>query len=129
MNAIPDQDPRPQVSAGADGGIVDGRRCRSCAEVSAFPWPACPACGGAVEPASFGPFGKVWSATVVRIPVPGRTPPYRLAYVDLDDGPRVLAHVQADGAAERVVAASIGSRVRLLPDTDEGDLLVEVVES
>ncbi|MCU1626481.1 MAG: hypothetical protein JWP64_1430 [Pseudonocardia sp.] len=121
-------DPRPQVSPGADGGgVVDGRRCRSCDEVSAFAWPACPACGGAVDPASFGPFGTVWSATVVRIPVPGRPPPYRLAYVDLDDGPRVLAHVVTDPTADRVLPAPVGGRVRLLPTTDDGDLLVEVV--
>jgi uncharacterized protein len=119
-------DPRPRVSARADGGAtVEGRRCRSCQEVVAFAWPACPACGGAVDPASFGPLGTVWSATVVRIPVPGRTPPYALAYVDLDEGPRVLAHVVGPDGAVR--PAPIGSRVRLLPASADGDLLVEVL--
>jgi uncharacterized OB-fold protein len=55
---------------------------------------------------------------VVRIPVPGRTPPYALAYVDLDDGPRVLAH--ADDPVD------IGARVRLAASRD-GDVRVEVV--
>ena len=115
-------DPRPTVTTGPDGnGLVDGRRCRTCGEVTAFTWPVCPACGGDVEPASFGPFGTVWSATVVRIPVPERTPPYGLAYVDLDDGPRVLAHV------DHARGAPIGGRVRLLPSTPDGDLFVEVV--
>ena len=68
--------------------------------------------------AEFGPDGTVWSATVVRIPVPGRMPPYALAYVDLDDGPRVLAH--ADDAVP------IGARVRLKESTD-GDVRVEVL--
>lgn len=75
-----------------------------------------------MEPAEFGPFGTVWSATVVRIPVPGRTPPYGLAYVDLDDGPRILAHV-----ADSERAVPIGARVRLLPGAADGDPQVEVL--
>lgn len=71
--------------------------------------------------AGFGPEGTVWSSTVVRIPVPGRAPPYALVYVDLDDGPRVLAH--HDGAD----AAPIGARVRLLEAAPDGDVRVEVL--
>ncbi|SDG80136.1 Zn-ribbon domain-containing OB-fold protein [Pseudonocardia oroxyli] len=107
MGAVSSVDPRPVVVAGPAGdGLVEGRRCTACAEPSAFTWPACPTCGGPVEPARFGPGGTVWSATVVRIPVADRTPPYALAYVDLDDGPRVLAHSAAP--------LPIGARVRLL---------------
>jgi len=113
-------DPRPRILPGTDGGArVDGRRCLVCGEPTAFPWPVCPACGGAVEPAEFGPLGTVWSATVVRIPVPGRTPPYGLAYVDLDDGPRVLAHTGGDEPL------AVGSRVRVGPPGANGDLAVE----
>lgn len=116
-------DPRPRILPGTDGGgRVDGRRCLVCGEPAAFPWPACPACGGDVEPAEFGPLGTVWSATVVRIPVPGRTPPYGLAYVDLDHGPRILAHVAGTGHG-----VPIGARVRLLPADADGDPRVEVV--
>ncbi len=89
--------------------------------MAAFTWPRCPDCGGEVTAAEFGPDGTVWSATVVRIQIPGRTPPYALVYVDLDDGPRVLAH--HDGPD----AASIGARVRLLESAPEGDLRVEVL--
>jgi hypothetical protein len=117
-------DPRPRVSQGGDGlRRVAGRRCSSCGAVAAFAWPRCPQCGGEVEHADFGPLGTVWSSTVVRIPVPGRTPPYALAYVDLDDGPRVLAHVA--GPAEEPVA--IGSRIRLAPPSPDGDVVVEVL--
>jgi uncharacterized protein len=108
-------DPRPVVVAGRAGeGLIDGRRCTACAEPTAFAWPACPACGGPVEPARFGPGGTVWSATVVRIPVADRTPPYALAYVDLDEGPRVLAH-SAD-------ALPVGARVRV---RDTAEVTVE----
>lgn len=116
-------DPRPTAESGSDGAWrVSGRSCRSCSQVSAFAWPRCPACRGEPTPASFGPEGVVWSSTVVRIPVPGRTPPYALAYVDLDDGPRILAHVVDAGGA----AAPIGERVRLVSPSAGGDLQVEV---
>ncbi|MEU1692872.1 OB-fold domain-containing protein [Streptomyces hirsutus] len=39
---------------------------------------------------TFPPRGSVWASTVVRIDVGTRRPPYGIAYVDLDDGPRVL---------------------------------------
>jgi len=124
-------DPRPVVQQGPDGLCrVAGQRCRSCGEVAAFAWPRCPACRGEVEPAAFGPDGTVWSSTVVRIPLPGRTPPYALAYVDLDDGPRVLAHVVAppNGPRGPVDAAPpIGGRVRLAAPSPDGDVAVEVL--
>lgn len=118
-------DPRPEIRRTTDGDqVVVGRRCRTCAETVAYPWPRCPACGSEVEPASFGPRGTVWSSTVVRIAVPGHTPPYALAYVDLDDGPRVLAHVVGASTAE---PAPIGGRVRLTASSGDGDLQVEVI--
>ncbi|MBC9734312.1 OB-fold domain-containing protein [Nocardioides sp. zg-578] len=85
------------------------------------PRPVCAACAGPVAEARFGPRGVVWSSTVVRIPVGDRTPPYALAYVDLDEGPRILAHV-----AGEPVAAAVGSTVRLVAPVD-GDVVVEVV--
>jgi len=112
-------DPRPRIVVAPDGtGRVAGVRCQACAEPVAYPWPACPECGGPVVAAEFGPDGVVWSATVVRIPVADRTPPYALAYVDLDDGPRVLAHLDD-------VAPAVGARVRLRTDTP--DPHVEVI--
>lgn len=75
-----------------------------------------------MAPAAFGPAGTVWSSTVVRVPVPDRTPPYVMAYVDLDDGPRVLAHVaMAQGEAQRI---PVGTRVELTASTDQGDVQV-----
>jgi hypothetical protein len=47
-----------------------------------------------------------------------RTDPYTLAYVDLDDGPRLLAHV-SNGQV------SIGDRVRLWGHSSLGDPQVE----
>lgn len=109
-------DPRSAVVE-RDGAVwLAGVRCRRCAYPVAGARPRCPVCGGPVAAAEFGPEGTVWAATVVHVAVPGRTPPYGLAYVDLDDGPRVLAH-----APERT---AVGIRVRLAPKTAAGDLAV-----
>ena len=58
----------------------------------------------------------------MRLPVPGRTPPYALAYVDIDDGPRVLAHIV--GATDR---PPVGTRVTLTERTADDDLAMELV--
>ena len=63
---------------------------------------------------------------MVRVPVPGREPPYAVAYVDLDDGPRLLAHVRPTDAVDRVAP---GTPVELVGTTDAGDPLVEIVTS
>lgn len=109
-------DPRPRVVQGEDGTArLAGMRCASCGYAVAFERPACPVCAGTVIEELFGPSGTVWSSTVVRVPTPTRTPPYALAYVDLDDGPRILAHLAGE------VAAAPGTRVRLIGLSPEGD--------
>lgn len=114
--ALPVADPRPEV----EGRCVLGVRCRDCRHPSPQVVPRCPACFGEVEPARFGPEGTVWASTVVHLPVLDREPPFALAYVDLDDGPRVLAHLPS----EEIVAP--GTRVAVTGD-DDGDIEVEVV--
>ncbi|MGE0800052.1 MAG: OB-fold domain-containing protein [Lautropia sp.] len=73
-----------------------------------------------MDRAEFAATGTVWAATVIRTPVPGFEPPHALAYVDIDDGPRVLASVA--GATAPVP----GSRVRLATVAAE-TLTVEVL--
>lgn len=119
MSTVPD--PRPAVvDADRPGDRIAGSRCSACGHPSLWSSPRCQVCGGSTVAATFGPGGTVWSSTVVRVPVPGRTPPYTLAYVDLDDGPRVLAHV--GGTTERLAP---GERVRLAGSTPDGDVRVE----
>jgi hypothetical protein len=106
-------DPRPRFDAGA----VLGVRCAACRYPVAqegVPW--CPVCHEPVEAARFAATGTVWSSTVVGIPVGTRRPPFGLAYLDLDDGPRVLVHL-----AEPEVLRS-GARLRVT-GTDRGDLV------
>lgn len=124
MTKVIGVDPRPRVESSDDGQwYVAGARCGLCRQAVAYRWPRCPACGGTLVPTLFGTTGTVWSSTVVRIPVPGRTPPYSLAYVDLDDGPRVLAHVLGGPTDDPV---PIGITVHLISPSADGDLQVEV---
>jgi uncharacterized OB-fold protein len=112
-------DPRPVFE---DGSVL-GVRCTACrypAAQQGIPW--CPVCYQPVEPARFSPAGAAWSSTVVAIPVGERRPPFGIAYLDLDDGPRVMVHL-----AEPVVLP-LGARLRIT-GTDRGDLLASPEES
>jgi uncharacterized protein len=103
---LPVADPRPRLV----DGLVAGWRCAACNHTVAQESPWCPACSAAaLEPATFGPGGTVWAGTLVHLPVGAWQPPFGLAYVDLDDGPRVLAHT-----TEPCVLPA-GTRVRLAP--------------
>lgn len=109
----------------ADGtAYVDGWSCQACGYAVAVEAPWCPRCRGELTPRRFGPRGVVWSSTVFRVPLPDRKPPWVLAYVDLDGGPRILAHV--DGPARRV---PIGSIVELRGRSPHGDPLAVVVDN
>lgn len=113
VGGLPVADSRPVL----DGDAVRGSRCTVCRYPTAqqhLPW--CPVCYAATEPARFARTGKTWSSTVVAIPVGTRRPPFGLAYVDLDDGPRVLVHL-----GEPAVLG-LGTRVEIT-GTDDGDLV------
>lgn len=116
-------DPRPQAVHHGDAWQIAGSRCRSCGRAVAYRWPGCPACRGDLVAESFGPDGTVWSATTVHLPVDGITPPYSLVYLDLDDGPRVLAHTEPLPASAFEAA---GGRARLIAPSDRGDLRAEL---
>jgi uncharacterized protein len=112
VGGLPVAESRPAYE---DGAIL-GARCTACRYPAAqrgIPW--CPVCYAAVEDARFAPTGVAWSSTVVAIPVGTRRPPFGLAYLDLDDGPRVLVHL-----AEPAVLP-FGTRLRVT-GTDDGDL-------
>ena len=130
MSTTPD--PRPRAArraADATTGTSTGTRlvgasCDACGLHSLSQADRCPSCRSPMRPAEFGPDGTVWSSTVVRIPVPGRTPPYTLAYLDLDDGPRVLCRVEH--VDHRV---PVGTVLRLSGTTDDGDVAARLVDT
>jgi hypothetical protein len=119
VGGLPVADSRPVL---ADGAVL-GARCVACRYPSAqqgIPW--CPVCYQPVEPARFARSGSAWSSTVVAIRVGTRRPPFGLAYLDLDDGPRVLVHL----AEPRTLAP--GTRLEIT-GIDDGDLVAAREES
>lgn len=94
-----------------------GSICGTCGQTSAWRHQRCERCLGTPAPTRFGPGGSVWSSATVHLRVGHRSPPFTLAYVDLDDGPRVLARLRPD------VELACGVRVQIV-GTDEGDVVV-----
>ena len=84
------------------------QRCANCGQYQFYPRPFCLACGDrGVEWVPAKGTGTIYSITTVHIPViPELTPPYRVAIVQLDEGPRLTTNVVD-------VACAIGDRVRV----------------
>jgi uncharacterized OB-fold protein len=84
------------------------QRCVACGSHQFYPRPFCLSCEErALEWVDTPGSGTIYSATTVRIPVSeDLTPPYILALVDLDEGPRLLTNIEAD-------TVQIGERVSL----------------
>jgi uncharacterized OB-fold protein len=84
------------------------QRCETCATVVWYPRGVCPGCGGA-SLAWFEATGRgtIYSFSVIRRGSPfGAVDPYVLAYIELDDGPRMLTNViNCDPTAVTVGAA------------------------
>jgi uncharacterized OB-fold protein len=96
-------------------GRLTIQRCSSCASHQFYPRPFCLACEGtALEWVDSAGQGTIYSLTTVRLPVTdGLPPPYLLALVDLDEGPRLLTNIQAE-------TAEIGDRVSVAWRTRDG---------
>lgn len=118
-------DPRPVLADDGGRWVVCGFRCVGCGYRLASSRPRCPVCRAALEEHPFGPGGTVWAATILRAGVPNRQPPFGLAYVDLDDGPRVLCHFSDE--AELADVPAPGTRVELAGLTADGDPKVRLV--
>lgn len=91
------------------------QHCRACGGHQFYPRPFCLACESTdLEWVPASGKGTIYSLTTVRMPVvPELTPPYLLALVDLDEGPRLLTNIVAE-------TARIGDRVSVAWRTREG---------
>ena len=84
------------------------QRCRTCGAHQHYPRPFCLTCdSNDLDWAETRGTGTIYALTVIRLQViPELSPPYLLALVDLDEGPRLLTNITD-------AAARIGDRVRL----------------
>ena len=100
-----------QFFEGAEQGRLVLPRCTACGFVIWFPREICPECGSQdVDWFEASGNGSIYSCTVTRrIPGSwGKAAPFVLAYVELDEGPRVMTNI-VDCEPEQV---AIGDRVK-----------------
>lgn len=110
-------DPRPEIVARGGAYYLAGGRCTANGHPLMRVFARCPRCRAEIAAALFGPVGTIWATTRVHVPAfAGDEVPYVLAYVDLDEGPRVLLRLTntPDGAA-------VADRVSLGAPTDVGN--------
>lgn len=93
--------PRPQPTPetqhfwdGTRAGEIRLQRCDACAHTYFPPRPFCPACGGR-KVSVFKASGRAWlhSYVIHHRAVPGFTPPYAIAVVQLEEGPRMMTNI------------------------------------
>ena len=90
--------PTPETQHFWDGtkaGELRLQRCDACANVYFPPRPFCPSCASRkVSVFNASGKGKLYSYVINHRPAaPGFTPPYAIAIVELDEGPRMMSNI------------------------------------
>lgn len=79
---------------GAKAGELLLQRCDECAKIYFPPRPFCPACASrSVSTLKASGKAKLYSYVIHHRKVPGFTPPYAIAVVELDEGPRMMTNI------------------------------------
>jgi uncharacterized OB-fold protein len=79
---------------GTQAGELRLQRCDACANVYFPPRPFCPACASRkVSVFKASGKAKLYSYVIHHRPVPGFVPPYAIAVVELDEGPRMMSNI------------------------------------
>lgn len=96
--------------ASAREGKLLIQRCRTCSRYQFYPRPFCLVCeSDEIDEVPASGLGTVYSRTTVHLdaaPELGLRPPYLVAIVELDEGPRLLSNLTSD-------ACRIGTRVQV----------------
>lgn len=109
----------------AEGPFIRGGRCAACGGRALEPRPVCPHClsdAGMAE-LPVGRRGVLYTATVVHQAPPGFAVPFRVGYVDVEDGIRVFAHI-ADGPGRPEIGDTVALSIRTLKTAADGTALV-----
>jgi uncharacterized OB-fold protein len=90
-------EPTPETRHFWDGtrsGELRLQRCDDCAGTYFPPRPFCPACGSrSVSVFAASGRGKLYSYVIHHRPRAGFEPPYAIAVVELDEGPRMMTNI------------------------------------
>lgn len=89
--------PTPETAhfwEGTKAGELRLQRCNDCKETYFPPRPFCPHCSSrSVSVYAASGKGVLWSYVIHHRPAPGFTPPYAIAVVKLDEGPRLMTNI------------------------------------
>jgi uncharacterized OB-fold protein len=89
--------PTPETKHFWDGtraGELRLQRCDDCSHTYFPPRPFCPKCASRkVSVVASSGKAKLYSYVIHHRPTPGLTPPYAIAVVELDEGPRLMANI------------------------------------
>jgi len=90
-------EPTPETQhywEGTRQGELRLQRCDACAKTYFPPRPFCPECGSRhVSVVKSSGKGRLFSYVIHHRPVPGFTPPYAIAVVELEEGPRLMSNI------------------------------------
>lgn len=79
---------------GTRQGALRLQRCDACGHVYFPPRPFCPSCASRqVSIFDASGKGRLYSYVIHHRAVPGFTPPYAIAVVELDEGPRMMSNI------------------------------------
>lgn len=79
---------------GTRAGEIRLQRCRPAGHVYFPPRPFCPVCNAdEVEVVTASGRGTLYSYVISHRPAPGFTPPYAIAVVELEEGPRLMSNI------------------------------------
>ena len=79
---------------GTKAGELRLQRCDACRHTYFPPRPFCPKCASRkVSVVKVGGKAKLFSYVIHHRPAPGFTPPYAIAVVELDEGPRMMSNI------------------------------------
>ena len=89
--------PTPETQHYWDGANVGELRlqtCNSCNHTYFPPRPFCPDCGSRdVKVTKASGKGRLYSYIINHLPAPGYTPPFVVAVVELEEGPRIMTNI------------------------------------
>ncbi|MBU2534160.1 MAG: Zn-ribbon domain-containing OB-fold protein [Alphaproteobacteria bacterium] len=90
---------------GAKQGELRLQACNSCEQHYFPPRPFCPKCGSRdVKVVKASGKGRLYSYIINHLPSPGFTPPFTVAIVELEEGPRLMTNLlEIDPDPEKLV--------------------------
>lgn len=125
--SLPAGRPRPEPTPetqhfweGARAGELRLQRCTACEKVYFPPRPFCPGCGSR-EVAVFAASGRatLHSYVIHHRKVPGFEPPYAIAVVELEEGPRMMTNIVDCPQTPEALQLDMELEVAFTPMDDE----------